>query len=433
MQMFLFVTTLMFSVIIPDSLTLTQALGGSEADSGSMIGYFMLAGAIGSVFAIPIPSMYPKMWWERIKSVLTSTFMLLACGVALYLIVTVAVAGGHHQSHLWRLLIAARMTGGFAYGLGTSLLWGSFPRMVPPEKQIPATTTMMLFHVTGIGLGPLVASFARVPSAVADHFADRHVESRDDVVAVAVMSLAMLCTQVYIVSTKCPSLEEEPNHECSVDEEAKLQFNGTTDFCFGQRAFLCCTLIMGAMRSYIVSSLEVATADILEKDFLWKLFSIGIAIGLTFLTFVPLKLSMETFRLYATNTTLVRCLLGISVVGTIFLFSPEGLFHSVDAKSASLLFGDVLVFPSIFVSDALIRGLQSRLATPTGTLFSIENLSPMMNLLNMGARFLGPWLARLSLELGNQAVYAATQLGTCVFCLLIFELGVRTQMDRCPK
>jgi len=169
------------------------------------------------------------------------------------------------------------------------------------------------------------------------------------------------------------------------------------------------------IRAAVTSAVEGATSLLLEMEYAWHPRNIGIVIGATFLCCLPAKLAIDSSKAALTVFQWIHILCSISIIGSLLLFRRSWF---------TLLLADVLLFPSLYLSDGMVRGLMQQYALPSGSVFDQNHTTFWAMVLNSCGRYLGPWTARCLLEKANQTSYAICQsMLTAAFCV-VFEVMV---------
>lgn len=177
-------------------------------------------------------------------------------------------------------------------------------------------------------------------------------------------------------------------------------------------------------RAWCVSALEAATALLLETEYNWALYRIGIAIAICFLGIVPLRLCYEARKNDWSVATWMHVFLAISYAASLMIFrTPPWLLQVFNAsvhrgKAVAdyiLLVADTFLFASFYMTDGLSQGIMYQHMLPASvSMFNVNSVSISVSLLTGIARGLGPVLARIIVANGGQNAYAFVQF-MCVF------------------
>uniref|UniRef100_A0A7S4QGH7 Solute carrier family 40 protein n=1 Tax=Alexandrium monilatum TaxID=311494 RepID=A0A7S4QGH7_9DINO len=90
-----------------------------------------------------------------------------------------------------------------------------------------------------------------------------------------------------------------------------------------------------------------------------------------------------------------------------------------------LIVAGIIVFPTLYLSDALGSGLMHQHVLSEGSRFDGNHAQLWYNLMQGMGRFLGPWTARSTVQARGQDWFAAQQLAVTFAFLCIFEMLVR--------
>jgi len=191
-------------------------------------------------------------------------------------------------------------------------------------------------------------------------------------------------------------------------------------------------LVISALRSFIVSSLESASSFLLETKFGWDHShrTTGAAVGATFLSCIPAKLVHGRLRGRLATSSWIRVLTCTALLGsTLFHTRVTDRFpHS--QQSLLILIGDAVVFSCIYLADGLSVSVMAAYFQPQGTWLDSGRVMLVFGLLNAGVgRTLGPWWSRFALASGGQDFYATTQTALITAFLLGFEVVVRLSAE----
>mmetsp|Transcript_81990 Transcript_81990/g.256042 ORF Transcript_81990/g.256042 Transcript_81990/m.256042 type:complete len:201 (+) Transcript_81990:97-699(+) len=90
-----------------------------------------------------------------------------------------------------------------------------------------------------------------------------------------------------------------------------------------------------------------------------------------------------------------------------------------------LIVAGIIVFPTLYLSDALGSGIMHQHVLAEGSLFDGNHAQLWYNLMQGMGRFLGPWIARSTVQVHGQDAFAAQQLAVALAFLCIFETCAR--------
>jgi len=429
------VMSMNYTIVILDSYHLCATLGLSEGDSGCMIGLYMLGSGAGAVLASLLVHQRPQLWRE-------SPRVLILAGVASQLLGSVAycsvslkatdAAGkaadlplvgigkilfGLQGSHwLFRVLMASRAVSGFGSGVAQIVCINVMLHVTPVAERPEHTSRWIFAHMLGMGLGPTAAAAAQALD-LCNRWPRFYLVGYVQVVA----GMGLLAA----VSLLHPSLAHvqdflEPRQEAEEERAAGPP---------GRRTVICGCLGLTTLRAFCVSAIEVGIALELEKKYQWDHRLTGTVIGGIFLGCIPLKAIHTVLGRTMTVVGWIRVLSCISIFASLLFFDASCKFVTLGRGSGScsyvLLTAGIVLFPCFFLSDALSCGLMYQHLLPEGSCFDANTTQLLTSVWQGLGRFLGAWIARLSLQRWGQEAFATEQLAiTCTF-LAGFEFIVR--------
>jgi len=157
---------------------------------------------------------------------------------------------------------------------------------------------------------------------------------------------------------------------------------------------------------------------LLQREYAWEESQVGMSVGLAFLTSIPLKVVHSALREHLSSVNWIRAL-GVTglVASCLFLSSRSGVMLVVTIA---------IVFPTMYLSDALSLGAMQQHCLPDGSLFDANHNMLWFNLaVNGVGHFFGPIVARHCVEVGGQPWFACQQLLLCLAFWATFEAVVR--------
>lgn len=411
-----------YSMVILEAYQLAHALHFDAAFSGQLIGIYMGATAVGGL-AMALKLWYqPGIWKNNPRTTLITAQIFNITGFCIYAYVTEYVASFTidtfwESRNLAAALLAARICSGVGHGVTATLLQVSFAHLTPTAERPAQMTRFMFVNTLGIGMGPMIAAGLRVL-----HFCPPGQPGRFELVGQA---------QLILATVALLSLYFYPNLS-GVEDYVDLDHKGTargpmTNLLkqpdtpesqkrdFAQKVIVCGCMLATLVRAMVTSGVEGATSLLLETEYMFAPSMIGLIIGATFLCCVPAKFMIDAGKSRLTVTEWIRLLCGVSLIGCILLFRQNWRF---------LIAADVLLFPSLYLSDGMVRGLMQQYALPAGSILDQTGTTLIAMLLNSTGRFLGPWMARLLLETVNQRGYALLQVVLALIFLVVFELTI---------
>jgi len=395
-----------YSIVILESYQLSKALGHDAEFSGQVIGIYMAAAAFGGLIMSLVLWYHPDIWKLRARELLLFTQMGGMIGFSMYAWVTsyvtynsIDTADGAND--LSNALLLARVISGIGHGIIAFLLQVTFAHITPAHERPIQMTRFWFVCTLGIGVGPMIAAGMRLLDFC--HVQPAHTP-RFDLVGLGQLVLAAvsLCS-VFLFFPKLDDVEDfVATDSCAV----------TSGSAPVNRLFFCGCMLNTTVRAIVTSGVEAATSLLLETQFGFSQQDIGVMIGATFLCCLPAKAALDYSRQRTTVSQCTRALCGLSIFGCCFLFRRSWY---------CLLFADALLFPSLYLSDGIVRGLMQQYALPPGSLLDQTGTTLWSMLLNNTGRCLGPWVARGLLQKVNQSAYAGLQLFLALVFWVVFE------------
>lgn len=166
-------------------------------------------------------------------------------------------------------------------------------------------------------------------------------------------------------------------------------------------------MVYNIERAFMTSSVEAATALILEKEFAIPTVKVGWLIGGAFISALPLmllglfvrgRLISESRLIYIAAVTAVLCCL---------CFIPYQENHKV--AYSIILVGDSVLFGAVFIADSICYGLAS-IAADEDSFYSLDNFVVGCQIGGSVFRFFAYPLARFLLINQGRGMYAGMQL-----------------------
>lgn len=394
-----------YSILIIEAYQLSKALQHDAAFSGQLIGMYMAASVIGSLVMAQLMRSYPDMWKMQARQVFLLSQLLGISGFSIYSAVTSYMAylpliTPEATQSLSIFLLVGRAVAGAGQGISSTLLQVTFAHTTPVKERPVQMTRFVFVSTLGVGVGPLVAALMHLLD-----FCPEGGSPRFELVGHAQLVLAGAA--LFVILMYYPRLHDV--EDFSEDALAGAQLQESTRG--PQTVIVCGCLLNTFLRAMVVSGVEGATSFLLESEYKFALHEIGIIIGLTFLCCIPVDFLIETGRPMLSTFSWIRVLSGASLLGTSLLFRYTW---------QSLIYADIVLFPSLYLSDGILKGVMQQYALPMGSSFDQVGTTFWAKLLNSAGRFLGPWVARYLLETINQTGYAVLQVVlTLAFCIIL--------------
>lgn len=284
----------------------------------------------------------------------------------------------------------------------------------------------------GLGLGPLLCSFA---SWVCGAIEPGARAAGVSLLFVLLWVFFFVCLLTCIPEDVQGLVEAKKRYDADADEEKEDDCAvEKLDSCQRQTIWLT-SLVYGFERALLVSGLEAATALLLESEFGWSTASIGVSVGSTFLATLPLTVlgeSVQTLRWLTQPQVLcicssVCCLASILLLPQIFNIKTMGPM----TPAMLILFADAIIFSTGYLSQGTMDGLAIRASDRT-SVYTQENYSIAAEISqNIGARLVGPAVARYLIISRGRESYAALQLlVSAIGCLSCWRVS---HLIRCAK
>eukprot|EP00416_Gambierdiscus_australes_P041817 CAMPEP_0171108714 /NCGR_PEP_ID=MMETSP0766_2-20121228/69466_1 /TAXON_ID=439317 /ORGANISM="Gambierdiscus australes, Strain CAWD 149" /LENGTH=554 /DNA_ID=CAMNT_0011570301 /DNA_START=39 /DNA_END=1703 /DNA_ORIENTATION=+ len=411
----LLITNLSFTVVIPSSYRMARVVGLGAAYSGLLIGLYQLGVCAGAVAMWVTLRFYPEAWRFSFPIMVGSTFVSLL-GAALYFALSIAaepffsgVPVEHEKPWMAFPLVVSRLLDGFGTGVIVQMGQILIIHLVKSEDRASWMATNQFASMLGIGLGPMVSS---VVSAL-----NLCHSSTGQLAAVGIGYVGLALTSSVLALARFPRhldevIDQQPAPTTQVSSDEIKDARSRIVLVLG-------SLVMCLMRSFVISGLEAATSFLLEVEYDWGLAPTGIAVGLCFLFCIPVKLFFNTFQDQLSLICWIRLAGAGAVVGGVMLYRWSN-------SAYVLLVGDALVFPALFLGDALTAGIMmmSQHLMPLGSLFDANHVVLQRALFMCLGRNLGPPLARTTVQGSGQNGYATQQLVIAVLFLVVLEIWV---------
>jgi len=228
-----------------------------------------------------------------------------------------------------------------------------------------------------------------------------------------------------------PDLENVPDHmerEVVDDCWEAAASTGDLDVVVRRIVLILGCLLMGSLRAFGVSAVEVATASLLENTYDWGHRTTGITIGAIFLTCVPVRVLHKMLGDKMSVVSWIRIFAVIAIAGCLLLDSPAcSVLNKVCGLGCdgALVVAGIVLFPTFYMGEALAVGIMHQHVLPAGSWFDGNHAQLYYHLAQGLGRFAGPWLSRWAISALGEDVFALQQMMvTCLF-LVIFECTVQ--------
>jgi len=398
----------MFAIIIPGAFDLSSAVGEDAVYSGFLIGIMKFGVCLGCFVPWLCLNRDPGCWRTKSTLFLSCGFLLEILGASAYalvcLFITFGQASDARVGNQSAVLLCARLVHGIGSGIVSNTTRNQVAHLFPSSGRTSNVVWVMVAIAMGMGLGPMFASGA---VALTGLVAGASIPTFASVAVVAVVFPVVSLLSLLIA----PSLDLEVDHITEVSSETRLSVNEVS--ARGRIVIGC--LVFEMIRGLSVSSLEAATALILEYRYHWSLQSIGLAVGGCFLFCPAWKVLLQQMAGHLVSLqSWPRFLMFLVILGaTLMLYTGNALL---------LLGADSLLFPGFLLCGGIVQGILQQNCFPTGWLLDLNNTSIACHLVIDGfGRFIGPPLARWHVMRGGQFEYAGQQLLICATGWLFLE------------
>eukprot|EP00929_Paragymnodinium_shiwhaense_P006998 TRINITY_DN110955_c0_g1_i1.p1 TRINITY_DN110955_c0_g1~~TRINITY_DN110955_c0_g1_i1.p1 ORF type:complete len:544 (+),score=68.72 TRINITY_DN110955_c0_g1_i1:98-1729(+) len=408
------------TIIVIDSYELAELAGMAPGDSGQLVGLNWGGAALGFTAMWAVLRQRPMVWRECPKSILAVGLSINLLGVSLYLYGVHLVEIGKTGASPIHLLKAARLIGGVGQGLVAQFMVVTIQTVTSKADMRDQMTRVFFINAIGVGAGPIIAGLSHYLAACpAGNFSFK---------VAPMVQLTLTLAGLVAVLQLFPSMEALVLPESSAPPASATAEDDVDNSALLRRRYLliaACVAVF-VLRNYIASGVEVGSALMLERDYSMDRRVVGLAIGMTFMAAIPVRMLYEQFKDSLSMIGWFRVFACFAIVGAAFLL--RGVSQLLPG-GAAILMGDSIIFPCAFLADGLSYGVLMVNVFADGSLLDKNHCALYCNGLGMGVgRLCGPWLARYQLEVmghSGQDSYALAQMLACALSLVIFELGIR--------
>lgn len=375
-----------------------------------MIGFLVAASSLSLLMM-----RYTELWCKFPKILFLIALICSLCGSFLYVVTLAILPSFAEPQELAWLILLSRFLGGFGAGISEKTGQVAISKSTEPSVRPEYMVRFLFASMLGIGFGPLLSSFQHTVNQCNSTFGPHFWQ-------LGMMStiLLMVCSFSFFVNF--PRTLE--NMDMSNGKDLTISSYSNPRVLRHKRFLVSGCLVMTILRGYLVTSLEAATAQFLETDHGWNKSTIGLVVSLTFLCCIPVKMLHNRFSHRFLVSTWIRIFSIGAILATVLISVKQGW---------TLLLADCLLFPCIYISDALSRGIMMQHLLPTGSLLDANLTSFWAIFLRAMGQAIGPWFTRWYINLTGRNLYAVQQcVGASIF-LLLFELIVRPCYARVLK
>lgn len=427
--LFQYQDSFLYTVVILDSYRLARAMGVGAVWSGWFIGGHALGVAIGCSVLWLIIGWFPDLWRRPHKTlgVGACLIMLGAGGLS---------AGIFHASEpsldwasspgLPALMMTARVFIGVGCGLHQFMLRQIFAYITPPADRPNQVQRAAMVNNLGMGSGPFTAALAWAvqdvwPCSLSGTGLDvlgAIIPTSTLVVLLAVMYLPSLESVKDEIAAAMPLTARESQPLTASDSQMSFSNEEVRRRCI----VVMCAVVFAGGRSFAVSSIDAATAMLLEVEYRWDPRAIGLAISFCFFSSYFVKQLHDAYKDTITLSSRLRLLMAGSFLGAIMMI-PSLCFFSYAKCAFMLLAADSILFPCFNLSDATMQGMMYNHVLQ-GSIMNINNMTILVIFVGVAVgKFLGPPTARWTVERGGQWDYALWQIAICITAILLAEFA----------
>mmetsp|Transcript_112931 Transcript_112931/g.269105 ORF Transcript_112931/g.269105 Transcript_112931/m.269105 type:complete len:509 (-) Transcript_112931:227-1753(-) len=381
-----------YSSVILCAYPLCMTLGATNAASisGFFIGVYMTASAVGTTVCWMILNAFPDAWQTGgVKHFLLGGLSCQLLGALGF--VKVALDGRDTGDNSWiYFLMAARVLQGFGHGMNDQVMKCCIVKLSPVADRPVHSLNKFVANTLGIGSGPILVAL------VFFFFQSPHNEqesAKGSQISIITASLQFWTTSAVLAA----AAQLYPTMKVAATDSSKAApARGH------QASVLVVSLVMDALRAFIVSGVESATCLLLQEKFAWGSDSIGFCIGVTFCLVVPVYMLHRQYHEAVRDLTLMKIYNTLGILATVLLGAAT--------HPQMLLAADSIIFPTIYLAGALNMGILNSNVFPDGSILDVNNVMLINGLISNGmGRFGGPVFSRsLIADLGQKA-YAVCQ------------------------
>jgi len=409
-----------FSIVIMDSYSLASHMGRGPAFSGAVIGIYMMGLGVGAITMWTLFKVEPLAWKTHGRLVLMLAQCLQLFGALGYTFVAVTVTYGIPiMVDGENAMLASRLIMGVGAGICTNLAQVSFIHLTPKDDRPNQMVRFTLANMTGIAMGPLLASvqgFLNPCAGVSMQHGDRF-----ELVGLAkVVNCLATMAAVIIWYPRMQNVEDKEPAQVAVEHHANLNTSVLKD---SRTWVLAGCIMVNIVCPLCISALESATSFLLETSYNWNRNSIGIMVSATFLAIVPLRCAYATFKDKLSDVAWIRLLSALVAVGSVLMITePQTPFK--------LLIADAIMFPCLCWVNSLAVGIAQQHLFPEGSWLDSSNFV-LAHLCagNLISRTLGPIFGRTVTHHGGQKMYGVCQLVGCWLSVTAIEVFVRPNLQ----
>jgi len=427
-----------FTLVITTSYLMAVMVGADIAFSGAIIGFYMTGSGLGFFISWALLMQCPNLWRSHPRLVLPLTLLLGLSGSIGYAAISFMVPlGVKVPLVVFRVtLLMTRALTGIGQGVAAMYVRVMNVRLTPAEHRMAQGVNFQFSISLGMGLGPFLSALASLDSR------EQNGPNGNSILLqhVGVLGVGLQLMALVIILQLLPDVAEcadqvalqDGGQDCGkqtqqatkntklgaedvVEKDKVEQTEADATVFWQKREIVIVCLVSLVLNSYTAAALESLTSLVLRVSFGWQTLKIGIAVALTFLMTVPLRLGSKYFTPQSMHWKRVVCLSFhlILLLGGLFVF-----LSSVFDSMPLLLLSDALIFPSIVMITGMMVGQMDMFRFPDTSWFNVNTRTLISGLLtNSFARSLGPIAATSIFQRSGQLGYALQQ-GFCILLMI---------------
>lgn len=431
-----------YTLVIPDSLGVTMALGGGPAMSGAIVGIFKAAQVLGFASLWVLFSLVASAWQRYARSILLAASWICLVGSACMAGVAFSAASGDQRGCQITLLLLARAVQGVGAGCMIIVFKTYIARTSPPDWNSLHFSRLNLSGMLGIGSGPLLSSivhwlYGRLGGMAAFPRGDLREEALSDFTLICFTHFCLSLFGLILMWWYLPQAAVvNSSGDASMQitrvsrwtREDVTQANLSTTHV---KLLIFASVIFNGCRGFLVSGLEAGSVMILNGEFGMSKIDSGFVVSVSFVggVFLVQWLLQRRGRGALWDDRQIRVCLLVALAATPLLGSrPCQLLGGPAAGRAGcvgmLVLANSVLFPVVVLAGSVAEGVMMDHALDEG-LFTTNNIL-LMELVAIDGfgRSLGPVLARGNIHSYGRSIYALQQFATVLASLVMMELLV---------
>lgn len=407
-----FVEGIQFTVMIPIAYSLAKDLGWTMGVSGLWLGFDGFGTLVAAVLGRWVLEPFVREYWMRRTIVLLSPMMPMFAFLVLAWMLFENVGT---TSEIIAALFFARFFAGFNRGLSAFSDQLTKVGAITQSEQATLSLLTMISVMCGLSLGPALCS-AAIMIAGGYSYVATVSEAAAPVSAVSVLYAFLVLITTFTIPPKSVEYEFEdaygmyPSGEDTDADSAPVAEGPTRP-----RIFL--GLAVFALCSISCTSIEVGSSLILEVQYGWSVWGLGVI-----LTVVYCISSMFALGLHQLAESEKIRHKWLSIIGTVVAFvgccclCGSGAYYQI-------LIGDLMIYPWMVCLAGLGLNNVYGAAIP-GSFFSTTNLNLSTVLLNSIAKLAGAPFARALISSLGRNWYGSYQIVVVVTSGFLVSLQV---------